>query len=330
MPASPVGAVTHRAQGSLADTVRAAYSTDAQFVILGDTDHGSKKLADRLLSRDVLIAAAEGGATDIYLELRPGYQASIDRLARGDITAEQYADETRDSNTHMSPDQLRAYKIETEAPAIQLAARMGMKVHAIDSNERLSGPDSVLDALHDSTTPEWRNDNRAEYNHMRHVGSKGQFEAYLAERSDADAGLAQRIGAISDGRKGLIVHGSAHGSYFNDLDEHLQGPSVKIDVYESGADIQAFRAEFSANPDDPALYQDYSTGDPDQKHMDEDKPELIVVLSDDGRDTVYQTPNKPDDLRAAVEPMGFSEDIEGQSVIDHAMNRAVESEYPSP
>ncbi len=328
LPESPVGAITRRAQSTLADTIRAAYSTEAQYVILGDTDHRSRKLADRLLSRDVLLAAAESGVTDIYLERDVKTQEAADRLVRGDITAEQYADLTMGSFPSLTDE--RAYKIETEAPAILLAARLGMDVHMMDAHERIKTGDEAEDEVYAAVSPEWRAAHRSEFNELRGAARTGQWQAFFADRLDADRELAHRIDATAEGRKGLIIYGAGHGSTYHDIDEHLQGQSYKIDVYENNSEVTRFRSRFNEDPDFRHHYHDYSTDDSSGFHPGEDKPDLIVALSDSGPDTVYQTSNTPDALKTAVEPMGFTDDIEGQKIIDHALNRAAANDYPSP
>ncbi|MBK9586039.1 MAG: hypothetical protein KA099_10415 [Alphaproteobacteria bacterium] len=328
LPASPVGAITRRAEAGLADVIRAAYGTDAQYVILGDTDHGSRKLADRLLSREVLLAAAESGVTDIYLERDVKTQEAVIKLVGGDITPEQYADLTAGNNAHL-PDE-RAYKIETEAPAILLAARLGIEVHMMDAHVRMKTGAEAEDEVYAGVTPEWMAENRAEFNEMRGTARTGQWEAFYADRVRADQELAHRIDATAEGRKGLIIYGEGHGSTYHDLDEHLKGASYKVDVYENDSEVRRFRSRFNEDPDFRHHYQDYTGDDSSGFHPGEDKPDLIVTLSDSGPDTLYQTSNTPDALKTAVEPMGFTDDIEGQKIIDHALNRAAANDYPSP
>lgn len=326
LPASELGTLTARAELTLAQAVSIAGGDDTQFLILGDSAHGSSNLTAQMLSPEVVIAAAEQNFEVLCLEWPKKYQPLVDALIAGTIEPRAYAEKLLDDDgtiTGMTHEQSISHLLKIEVPAILLAARVGMEVHFVDTDLTVKTGAEAREALAASLDPAWIQKNRREYISLTSMVERNQDEFFYTQRFD-DRELAGRINAIAGDRKTLIIYGGQHGSQYNDFEEHLSGPAIRVAVYNQPKQLERYRAVVAEDLDNKYIYQ--NDDDPERARYYEDKPELLVMLSGDpakgGAATLYQTTNTPDWLKTALAPLGFTADIEGQKIIDHALKRA--------
>lgn len=325
LPHDPVAGLTAYAAGHLTEVIKTAYGQGSQFVILGDTDHGSLKLAQVFYSPALIKAAAESGVTDIYIELPPSAQKFANSLLAGRMTNEDFANKMMEdmSFTNLSTKDAFEKLANVMAPALIRAATYNINVHFVDREEDTVkiAPADARELFRKRTNPIWQYYNRADFNIMAQSVEDGQTEINSLRRLSADKDLGHRIGEMAQGRKGLIIYGSAHGSYFNDLDEYLPGETIKIDVYEDLSFLKQFILDFQNSPTDPRHYFDNKAdGDPDARREYEDKPELVFIMGDiqQGYGFVYQTVNTPPLLKDALAPMIFVPNDEGIKILHQA------------
>lgn len=258
-------------KASLGEVAQTALK-NVDLVWLGDANHNSRKVRNEALSKENLIKYAEGGATHVFLEIGADGQQGINNTVKNSTSSQTSTDKLIISGKEISSDKVEQF---------QNMGQLGMEVHCVDpmteveKRKLLSHPQGVLAMGSDDKE-----------------GIKVQYK-----RLEMDPTLASNIRKnLPEGEKGIGFYGALHGSRSNDLDENFQGKMIKIDVYESEADINVLKEHRELGDilvEEEMGIKGYKTGN--------DHPEL-VYFTDTG--TVRTTQNTPDWLKDSLKELG--------------------------
>lgn len=318
-------------QVSFADVLRSGFS-NADNIVLGDTNHDDyQKIWGTLGETDTLIAAAESGVSNMYLELphyRQGlineFQSSVMAGGNGDVAGfsqrfEHEDDVVNDRSrwTFNEAEETQAFLQGSVAPLLAHAARFNIDVTAIDyekgraelqsmnetrrmlvdirdETERIKATEDMSDPAITARLAQLRQQfqqGKESYGEIR--------RAYFNARHD-DQDLAQTINQTAEGQKTLTMMGAVHGSRMNDFEEYLQGRSLKIDI---AVNRESYEHEYSLKMANlRGVNPDFGTDPPDLVYFIEEgvvsttattSPELLNQLS--GLSSATQLQETPTD-----------------------------------
>lgn len=253
---------------SIEDLVRLT-GKNHQNLLLGDTHHQDNGIARFVSRQDTMVALAESGVTHLFLEFPVWLQHLADAYADGVLTKDAFADQmaSRYNSYHHQKDEARERYLIT-ATMIDNAKKAGIQTHFIDGGEGSFSPLGGLRKKMEEAEVDYQKKYKiadSEFvghfvdkknasqiqNHVRQYFAKNYPEisdplekyvkALVQARIAGDPALADRINEIAKGEKSAIFYGVQHGlSNKDDLDEHLDGRSMKITLEGKGAEWRSW------------------------------------------------------------------------------------------
>lgn len=265
------------------DVVKTALG-HADLVKIGDCDHTDDNIRNLALSRETLLAAAEGGASHLFLEWKQQRQLHADALLDGTLDRNGFVNAMiRDGAGSDNPASREA--LGKTADTLIDAQRLGMDVYFADPDnggeqaDRYILFENELAEKWDDMSQQQRIDARQSLKQLEH-----DFNAHRLDDRDLAAFVEQKL---SSG-KGLMLYGAEHGAQAQDFNEHLQTDSIKIDLYasreamEEAAHMRRFKNERLG------------------MEIGSDKPELIYIADEQ---TLYMTSDTPPALASELETL---------------------------
>ncbi len=260
----------------------------ADLVHVGDQSHGDPALNKLLNDRRTMIAAAEGGASHVFVEWPQARQKHFDALTQGQIDKTEFATRMmKDSN--LKEGGIARDVLEGVGESTMLARRLGMEVHAADPENGKAEGDKYFEIM-DQADAKWDEMSPAERGATQIQLRQQEAEFNKARLGDTE--LASFVDQKLSSGKGVIIYGGEHGSQRNDFNEYLKSSSVKIDTYPDRASFEEM--QITRQSKNTLL----------GTQIGADNPELIYI-ADEKR--VYTTPDTPPDLAREIEAMAVHE-----------------------
>ncbi len=302
---------------SFADVLRMGYAK-ADNIVIGDADHDDyQKIWGTLGQTDTLIAVAESGVSDMFLELphyRQGlineFQSSVMAGGNGDVAGFshrfEHEDDVINNRSRWSfneAEETQSFLQGSVAPLLAHAARFNIDAHAIDYEkgraelQLLNEARRTLVAIRDETERIKATEDisdptiaarltqlRQQFQQGTDVYTEARRDYFNARSDDQD--LAQTINSTANGQKTLTMLGFVHGSRMNDFEEYLQGHSLKIDI---AVNRESYERQYTQEMDKlRASNPDFGTDLPDLVYFIDEgvisttaatSPELLSQLS---------------------------------------------------
>ncbi len=260
----------------------------ADLVHVGDQSHGDRALNQLLNDRKTMIAAAEGGASHVFVEWPQARQKHFDALTDGQINKTEFATRMmKDGN--LKEGGIAREVLEGAGESAMLARRLGMEVHAADPENGKAEGNAYFKTM-DQMEAKWDQMSPAERGAAQ--DQLRQQEVAFNKARLGDTELASFVDQKLSSGKGVMIYGGEHGSQRNDFNEHLKSSSVKIDTYPDRASYEEMQITRQSKN---ALLG---------TQVGADNPELIYI-ADEKR--VYTTPDTPPDLAREIEAMAVHE-----------------------
>lgn len=193
------------------------------FIMLGDTDHSDPALRSYLLSDELVDALAAADIRHIYLEMPPSMQPDIDALSEGRVAPKDFMQAYGSMSMWLNPDEEKVAS-EKLVMFILHAASHGIKLHAIDGQENISGVaslaavsylDSAIKTHNKLCQRPFNEAGEAFFTYfdatrlpLKIAGSIGMMQVYNARMDDTAA--IPTILKTYNGEKSAIIYGAAH------------------------------------------------------------------------------------------------------------------------
>jgi hypothetical protein len=217
-----------------------AKNTD--LIVLGDTHHNNADVRGIASKEDNMVALANAGVSDIFIEYNQDLQPLADDLAAGEISRDKFTVEF-DKHYHNVQGNEKGQVTSQVADMIQKGSELGIHIHFANpengqeairnlrkESERLDH--DVLLAMWDETYEGKKIDFENRKNDITR-----RVKAAAIDRFD-DQQLAAFINQTAKG-KSVLIYGAGHGSRFGDFEKHLQMSVMKVNLFANPGMVKA-------------------------------------------------------------------------------------------
>lgn len=253
-----------------------AVGPQADNILIGETDHDNPQLMETLYNKDALVAYAESGVTNLYLEISKKQQPAVDLLAAGKVDRAGFEKSLKDHGMSLDGGAEDNALVDQLYSTVTTATKLGMSVHLADQGNGHSEMKKLMkaqtEALFDET--------------LESQALQAEKDFRVARTNDTKT--AEFMNATSQG-KALAIWGAAHGSQKDDWEEKLNGSSVKLDIYASRADYANRMAERDKDNERLGI------------HIGEDPPEMVYFVKEGEMDI---SDKAPENVKLAMQEVG--------------------------